>query len=132
VYSQAITIDIVRPYEINPLHDRSSLQPGTDTTLTARLDRHLGFDRTVTITAENLPLGLSCAKIQVDNSVELFELPCHATAATKAGEYVIDLSTSSTLLDIKDKVIPFSPPPFQLKVKVLPVPLLSSGTSPGL
>ena len=132
VYSQAITIDIVRPYAINPLHDRSSLQSGTNTILTARLDRQLGFDRPVTITAENLPLGLSCTEIQVDGTVELFELPCHVAATTKTGEYVIDLSTSSTLLDGEDKVIPFSPPSFQLKVNVLPVSPSPADVSTGL
>lgn len=132
VYSQAITIDIVRPYEINPLHDSSSLQLGTNTTLVARLDRQLGFDRIVTISAENLPLGLSCTKIQMDRSVELVELPCHVAATTKTGEYIIDLSTSSTLLDGEDKVIPFSPPPFQLKVKISSIPPLSADASTGL
>ena len=119
VYSQAITIDIVRPYEMKFPHEISTLKPGTGTSLTVHIDRQLGFDRDIEIQAENLPLGITCQNTRVVGSEEQFQIPCQAASTAKVGEYEIDLNTSSTLVEGQNKVIPFSPPPFKMKVIIL-------------
>ena len=118
VYAQAITIDVVRPYEIEPLTEITALEPGSETTLAVRLNRQLGFDREVEIKAENLPLGISCESAKIPGSADEFQLPCKVESSAEAGEYEIDLTTSSTVIGGEDKVIPFSPPPFKVKVKI--------------
>ena len=118
IYAQAITIDVVRPYEVEPLSEITSLQAGAETKLAARLNRQMGFDREVEIKAENLPLGISCESAKVVGSADEFQLPCKVESATESGEYEIDLTTSSTVVGGEDKIIPFSPPPFKVKVKV--------------
>ena len=118
VYAQAITIDVVRPYEIEPLTEITALEPGSETKLAVRLNRQLGFDREVEIKAENLPLGISCESAKIPGSVDEFQLSCKVESSAEAGEYEIDLTTSSTVIGGEDKIIPFSPPPFKVKVKV--------------
>ena len=118
IYAQALTIDVVRPYEIEPLREITALEPGTEARLAARLRRQMGFDREVEIKAENLPLGISCESAKIGGASDEFQLPCKIDSAAQAGEYEIDLTTSSTVIEGEDKTIPFSPPPFKVKVKI--------------
>ena len=118
IYAQAITIDVIRPYEVEPLREVTSLEVGSETKLAARLNRQMGFDREIEIKAENLPLGISCEPATIAGSADYFQLSCKVEAAAEAGEYEIDLTTSSTVIGGEDKAIPFSPPPFKVKVKV--------------
>ena len=118
IYAQAISIDVVRPYEVEPLSEITSLQAGAETHLAARLNRQMGFDREVEVKAENLPLGISCESAKIVGSADEFQLPCKVESTAAAGEYEIDLTTSSTVIGGEDKIIPFSPPPFKVKVKV--------------
>lgn len=120
IYGQAITIDVIRPYDLEPLQEVTALDPGSETRLAARLNRRMGFDREVEVKAENLPLGMACESAKVTGSDDEFQLACKVEAATEAGEYEIDLTTSSTVISGEDKAIPFSPPPFKVKVKVSP------------
>ena len=118
IYSPAITIDVVRAYEVEPAEEVTTLEPGGTTELVARLRREEGFDREVEVKAENLPLGVACETAKVPGTDNEFRLPCTVEADAAGGEFEIDLATSSTVIGGEDKEIPFSPPPFKAKVKI--------------
>ena len=118
IYSPAITIDVVRAYEVEPAEEVTTLEPGGTTELVARLRREEGFDREVEVKAENLPLGVACEAAKVPGTDNEFRLPCTVEADAAGGEFEIDLATSSTVIGGEDKEIPFSPPPFKAKVKI--------------
>jgi len=118
IYSPAITIDVVRAYEVEPAQEVTALEPGGTSELVARLRREEGFDREVEVKAENLPLGVACETVKVPGTDNEFRLPCKVETDVAAGEFEIDLATSSTVIGGEDKEIPFSPPPFKAKVKI--------------
>ncbi len=118
IYSPAITIDVVRAYEVEPAEEVTTLEPGGATELAAKLRREEGFDREVEVKAENLPLGVACETVKVPGTQSEFRLPCKVEADAASGEFEIDLTTSSTVIGGEDKEIPFSPPPFKAKVKI--------------
>ena len=132
VYSQAITIDMVRAYEITPLKAVTLLRPGSDADLAIQINRQLNFDREVEIKAENLPLGISCKNATNSGLESHLYLPCKVRSTVEMGEYEIDLNTSSTLLEGDGKVIPFSPPPFTMKVKVASLDQPTKSVADGL
>ena len=118
IYSPAITIDVVRAYEVEPAEEVTAFQPGGTTELVAKLRREEGFDREVEVKAENLPLGVACETAKVPGTDNEFRLPCKVDADAPSGEFEIDLATSSTVIGGEDKEIPFSPPPFKAKVRI--------------
>ena len=118
IYSPAITIDVVRAYEVEPAEEVTTLEPGGATELAAKLRREEGFDRDVEVKAENLPLGVACETVKVPGTQSEFRLPCKVEADAASGEFEIDLTTSSTVIGGEDKEIPISPPPFKAKVKI--------------
>ena len=118
IYSPAITIDVVRAYEVEPAQEVTALEPGGTSELVARLRREEGFDREVEVKAENLPLGVACETVKVPGTDNEFRLSCKVETDAASGEFEIDLATSSTVIGGEDKEIPFSPPPFKAKVKI--------------
>jgi len=118
IYSPAITIDIVRAYDVQPADEVTALEPGGTTEFLATIRREEGFDREVEVKAENLPLGVACETAKVPGMSDELRLPCTVEADAAVGEFEIDLATSSTVIGGQDKEIPFSPPPFKAKVKI--------------
>ena len=118
LYSPAITIEIVRAYEVQPAQEVTALEAGGTTEFLATIQREEGFDREVEVKAENLPLGVACETAKVPGTSAEFRLPCKIEADAAGGEFEIDLATSSTVIGGEDKEIPFSPPPFKAKVRI--------------
>ena len=123
---------MVRAYEITPLKTVTLLRPDSDVDLAIQIDRQLNFDREVEIKAENLPLGISCKSATHSGLETHLYLPCKVESTVETGEYEIELTTSSTLLEGDTKIIPFSPPPFKIKVKVSSNTETSEDTTSGL
>ena len=87
IYSPALTIDVVRAYEVEPAEEVTTLQPGGTTELAARLRREEGFDREVEVKAENLPLGVACETAKVAGTQSEFRILCKVEADAAGGEF---------------------------------------------
>ncbi len=117
VYGPAVTVDVISAYEIEP--QVTSLQPGTEGHLVARLKREPGFASPVEIKPENLPLDVTCDPIIADPDTDELRLPCTADANANPGEYEIDLASSSTVQTDEGREIPITQPAVKAKLQVL-------------
>lgn len=117
VYAPAVTVDVIHAYEIEP--EVTSLQPGAEGHLVARLKREPGFASAVEIKPENLPLDVTCDPITADPDTNELRLPCTAAPNAHPGEYEIDLASSSTVLTDEGREIPISQPAVKAKLQVL-------------
>ena len=117
VYAPAVTVDVIRAYEIEP--EVTSLRPGGEGYLAARLKREPGFSSSVEIKPENLPLDITCDPITAEPDIEEFRLPCTAGPDAFPGEYEIDLASSSVVISEQGRRIPITQPAVKARLQVL-------------
>ena len=117
IYAPAVTVDVIRAYEIEP--EVTSLRPGAEGYLVARLRREPGFSSSVEIKPENLPLDVTCGPITAEPDIEEIRLPCTAGPDAYPGEYEIDLASSSVVISDAGHRIPITQPAVKAKLQVL-------------
>ena len=117
VYAPAVTVDVIRAYEIEP--EVTSLRPGGEGYLAARLKREPGFSSSVEIKPENLPLDVTCDPMTAEPAIEEFRLPCTAGPDAYPGEYEIDLASSSVVISEQGRRIPITQPAVKARLQVL-------------
>ena len=117
VYASAVTVDVIRAYEIEP--EVTSLQPGAEGHLVARLKREPGFASAVEIKPENLPLDVTCDPITAKADTNELRLPCTAAPSADPGEYEIDLASSSTVRTDEGREIPITQPAVKARLEIL-------------
>ncbi len=117
IYAPAITVDVIRAYEIEP--QVTSIQPGAETELLAELKREPGFSSPVEIKPENLPLDVECESVTVAPDTNALRVPCKAGRDVEPGEYEIDLASSSVVVGDEGREIPITRPAVKAKLQVI-------------
>jgi hypothetical protein len=117
IYAPAVTVDVIRAYEIEP--EVTSIRPGAETELVAQLKREPGFSSPVEVKAENLPLDVECETVTVAPDTTAMRVPCKVGAKVETGEYEIDLASSSVVIGDDGREIPITRPPVKAKLRVV-------------
>lgn len=117
IYAPAVTVDVIRTYEIEP--EVASLRAGAETELVAQLKREPGFESPVQIKAENLPLDVECEAVTVAPDSSAVRVGCKAGVKVEAGEYEIDLASSSVVVGEDGREIPITRPPVKATLRVV-------------
>lgn len=114
----AITFDVVQGYTIESPTKAAVVAPGQKAELVGRINWEPEFTAPVTVKAENLPLQVSCRPAVVPPKTAEFRLPCEAGPAAAAGEYEIELSSTSTLAGRDKENVPYTIPPVKARLVV--------------
>lgn len=114
LYTPALTVEVVQGYEIGLATNRIVVPPGSSAELKGRLTREPGFPNPVRIEARYLPRGVSCEPADVLPDGQEFALAFVAAPQARAGEYEIEIDSSSTMVGAgKDKALPYNIPPLR-------------------
>lgn len=114
----AVTLEVLQGYKIEGPHESLVLQPGSKMELVGRLQREPEFSQTVTVKVDNLPAHVNCGSVKVAPEAKDFRLPCEAEAAAQAGEYKIQLASSSVLPGRDKREVPYNIAPVEAKLVV--------------
>jgi hypothetical protein len=118
VYSPAITFDVVQGYRIEPPPEVTRLWPEQSFEIAGKFHREPDFLSPVDVTASNLPLNVSCEPASITGAAEAYALRCKSGADVEAGEYEIELTSSSTLAGRDTEAVPYKIPPVTAKLLV--------------
>ena len=118
LHSQAVPGEVIQGYEIEVVADSVSLGPGGNGRLVGKVSRSEGFSEWVDIHVENLPPGVTCAKVHVDSGEDQFGILCEALDSSPPGEYEVELISSSVLPYHEKENVPYSIPPVQTRMRV--------------
>jgi hypothetical protein len=111
VYSPAITFDVVQGYRIEPPAEATKLRPSQSFEIAGKFHREPDFLSPVEVTASNLPLNVSCEPASITGPADAYRLLCKAGADLEAGEYEVELTSSSTLAGRDTEAVPYKIPP---------------------
>jgi hypothetical protein len=113
----AITFDIVPGYTIEA-PTQVAAAGGVSFEIAGQVRREEAFPAPITIKADNLPLQVTCTAAEVSAKTVEFRLACQAGPGTQAGEYEIELASSSTLAGRDKENVPYTIPAVPVKLKV--------------
>lgn len=118
VYSPAITFDVVQGYRIEPPAEMTKFRPNQSFEIAGKFHREPDFLSPVEVTASNLPLNVSCEPASIAGAAEAYTLRCKSGADVEAGEYEIELTSSSTLAGRDAEAVPYKIPAVTAKLLV--------------
>ncbi|MBI3667573.1 MAG: PPC domain-containing protein [Acidobacteria bacterium] len=118
IAAPAVTFEVVQGYKMEAPGKAATLAPGGKTEIAGRLRREQDFNAPITVKADNLPANVSCSTAEVPGGAEEFTLKCEATVAAPAGEYTIELGSSSTLAGRNKENVPYTIPPVEARLIV--------------
>ncbi|MBI3694074.1 MAG: hypothetical protein HY238_04440, partial [Acidobacteria bacterium] len=118
ITAPAVTFDVVQGYTLDAPAQGVTLLPGGKAEIAGRLLRDPLFSAPVTVKADNLPLHVICQPAEVAPKTEEFRLACEAGTAAAAGEYEIELASSSTLAGRDKENVPYTIPPVKARLVV--------------
>ena len=113
----AVTLNVVRPAEVELTTTRVELAAGASTEVKGTLIRRGGFHDPVTVKIDALPAGLKADSVVIPPEATRFTLKLSAGAEVKPFEATAKV-VSSLKLGPKD----YAPPPSTLAIKVVPKP----------
>jgi hypothetical protein len=107
IYAPAVTVEVVQGYHVEPPSQPSPLAPGGRADLTGTVSREEGFSAPITITADALPLGVSCDPSEVPAAATRYRIACQAAAEAPAGDHPILLNPVSILPEGEKGKVPY-------------------------
>ena len=113
----AVTLDVVRPAEVELVTSRVELAAGTTTEVKGTLIRRGDFHDPVTVRIDGLPAGLKAEPVVIPPEAAEFTIKLNAEGTAKPIEAKVKIA-SSLKLGPKD----YTPPPSILAIKVVPTP----------
>jgi hypothetical protein len=113
VYAPAITVEVVQGYGVDAPRQTTPLRAGGSAELTGRVTREKGFTAPITVSADALPLGVSCRAAEIPESAAEYRIACQATAEAPAGEHKILLNPSSILPEGEKGKVPYKIAPVE-------------------
>ncbi len=116
VFSQPMIIDVVPGYSIDAPETPVRISAGTDAKIAGEMMRDAEFPHTVTVKAENLPLGVECAETHLTPGATRYSLNCKAGMSAQPGEYDVDLLATSQFSD--EGTTPYDLEPLTAKLVV--------------
>jgi len=116
IYSQPFEINVVEGYSMQAPENELTLSQGGTGEWTGSIHRDAEFIQPVTVTAGNLPVGVTCEAAQVGTERTAFEIRCQAAPAAAAGEYEVEILASSKLSG--DETTPYNLPAASVKLVV--------------
>ena len=118
--SPVITIEVVEGFKILPAEETFSAALGQSFTLAGRLPRDGGFDKEITVRAEDLPKGVACGEATASDGTDGFELQCQAATDAELGEHEIRLTGASVMAGRGEgKNVPYQVEPVPVDLKVV-------------
>ena len=118
IVSPAIVFEIVQGYEVDPPSDPVTIEPGKGALISGEFRRQPEFDSPVTITATNLPNGMSCSQAVLSGEDARYDLECSAEKDASAGEYAAELAANSYLADRDTEEVPYNIPPVRAEIRI--------------
>ena len=113
----AVTLNVVRPAEVELITHSAEIAAGGSTEIRGTLIRRGGFHDPVTVKIDGLPAGLNAGPVVVPPEATAFTLKLTAGPEAQPAEATARV-TSALKLGPKD----YAPPPSSLAIKVIPAP----------
>jgi hypothetical protein len=111
VYAPAITVDVVQGY-----HVEQPKQNGL--VLSGKVRREEGFTAPIAITPDALPLGVTCAAVEVAEKATEYSIACQAGKDAPAGEHTILLNAASILPQGEKGKVPYKIAPVEATLRI--------------
>ncbi len=118
VSSKAITVDIVQGYSVGAPQERVVVAPGSEFTMQGAFSREPEFDSTVVVSADNLPVGVTCDQQTIDDSPPTYSLACRAAADVEPGEYAWEVAPRSVLAGRGTEAVPYNITPVEAILEI--------------
>lgn len=113
IYSKAITVDVVKGYDVRLQEVPVAVSPGGDFEISGTFSREPEFDSEVELEMVNLPVGVTCATSKITGSPETFSLACKAASEVEPGEYLVELAPKSVMASRDKEAVPYNIPPVE-------------------
>ncbi len=113
IYSKAITVDVVKGYDVRLPEVPVAVSPGGDFEISGTFAREPEFDSQVELEMVNLPVGVACATSKITGSPETFSLACKAASEVEPGEYLVELAPKSVMASRDKEAVPYNIPPVE-------------------
>jgi hypothetical protein len=114
--TQAITLDVVQGYRVEPPKEPLTLAPGGKQELVGSFHREPEFTNPVKIQADYLPAHVTCQPQDLRSGSGEYRLACEADAAAKPGEYTFQLTPASVVVGLDKREMPYKIAPVTAKL----------------
>lgn len=115
--SPIITIELVEGFSFKPAEDLYSTKAGEAFTLRGTIERDPSFEKEVTVTAGDLPQGVSCKPSVAPPAQGEFRLECTAAKDAEAGLHELRLTGESVLAG-RGKNVPYQIEPVTVALEI--------------